>query len=130
MLSPRSRTNKIGLFSKFKLNSFAFYPTSRTSKANLRNFAGTNTNKGISISSPTNFTHVTGTAKLNLIPLDVAKTREKAFYSGSSSSADEESKFSATSDDVKEGWIRLLDSKTNRFYYHNEQRNITQWERP
>ena len=104
-------------------------------KTNLKNSV-----PEIAISSPTNFTHVTGTAKLNLISLDAAKARERAFYGEKPKQPDHatmisknvEAKEMTTEDELglKDGWIKLLDAKTKKFYYHNEQLQLTQWEKP
>lgn len=70
-----SNEKKVGMFSRFK-HSFAYYSPTVTfktpPKANREEYE-------IRISQPTNFTHVTGTAKLNLISLEQAKQRERAY---------------------------------------------------
>lgn len=138
--SPKPSSTRLKgrtLFSKLKLNSFAFFPTSASSEAReskSKKMSKLNIS-GVQISSPTNFTHVTGTSKLNLISLEDAKRRENLLYEKANkptSLRNEQpvKQVDITNSGVKEGWIRLLDSKTNEFYYYNQRLNRTQWEKP
>lgn len=64
-IKAQSPEKRIGFLAKVK-NSFAFRQKTPVTHE-------------IKISTPTNFTHVTGTSKLKLISLDQAKEREREF---------------------------------------------------